>query len=113
MKNVIDSADYLAAIQPPVFRHEGKEYQGRLLSVHEYMALMHQVNAVQTADDAQAAYRAIADAIFGRGKKKGESVADILLELPVGAQRGIVHDFLRSQASEAPASPGGGSTSTT
>ena len=123
-----DTGPALEALGRPTFKHEGLTYEGRLISLPEWMhhikdaelAEKNQLNLMQRA----VVYRRLIDAWFPPTFEKkrrsfrrrrrafmvgvnenGEtetsryrSVADIILELPVAIQSEAVGSFFHSQA---------------
>jgi hypothetical protein len=118
---IFDTQDYLGQLPPLVFRHEGREWQGRLLSVPQWIAAMYRAEQVEKAGNivhTLANYRELADLMFPPkllgtrtrrtwyGRRYEEpirdpavpSVADVLEGLPFAVQRELIADFIASQA---------------
>ena len=95
-----DTAQFLAALTPPVFRHEGREIVGRFLSVPEYLALTDLVanTPTPTMRDTLRIHRKVADEIFP-STGDGPSVGEILETLPIPVQLAMVADFFECQVS--------------
>lgn len=104
----LDTAPLLAALDPPVFKHEGVEYRGRHLSVLEWSAKMERMAALGAGKlglaGQQAFYRELCEAWFpppprrwGVGPRTGRSVGDIVLSLPPVVQEQVMASFIRSQ----------------
>lgn len=120
---VIDTQTYLEALEPPVLRHEGREWRGRFLSIHEWIRVIgelerygkNQLDLLQT----EQLHRRLMDLIFppapgptiavrawwGGTRRvpdpaapRSITAADALLSLPFAVQQEIVSAFMNSQA---------------
>lgn len=121
---VFDTAALLDALARPVFRHEGREWVGRHLSIHELLRVSERLESAGalTLLEAQRLYRDLADEIFPptpmREARSGwlglrrrlvppedPSVADVLESLPFAVQSELIADFIGRQvtAGQAPA----------
>lgn len=117
---VFDTAALLDALAPPVFRHEGREWAGRHLSIHELLRIAARVEQAGALSllDAQRLYRELADEMFPPASAREErhrgwfrysrrrrrvppdepSVADVLETLPFAVQSELIADFIGRQA---------------
>lgn len=116
----LDTAPLLAALDPPVFTHDGRTWEGKHLSILEWARYLERLGALGAKRlglvEQQRLYRDLANAWFKPAKRRWfgrrePTVGDILLTLPPAVQDQVLASFIRSQhRALGLMSPGSGST---